>query len=40
MVVRLCAKIKSVLIVRTTEMRRLMGPRSPTGGSVCAGLFV
>ena len=28
-----------VLIVRTTAMRRLMGPRSPTGGLVCTWLF-
>ena len=34
-----CAEILSLLIVRTTEMRRLMGPCFPTGGSVCAWSF-
>ena len=34
-----CTEILFLLIVRTTEMRRLMGPCFPTGGLVCTWSF-
>ena len=34
-----CVKLLFILVVRTTEMRRLMGPCFPTGGLVGAWLL-
>ena len=38
-IVYYCTEILYLLAIRTTEVRRLMGPCFPTGGLVCAWLF-